>query len=74
MNKASDLIIDDKTARIIDLIEQIRKVDNMIDMHHNHSKNVFMAEQYEFKRDEFVLELQGLMKGINLSGSYQKVA
>lgn len=42
---------------IQDIIEEIKKVNEMIDLHSTHTPD-FMLKQYQFKRDELITELE----------------
>ncbi|WKN43570.1 hypothetical protein [Tunicatimonas pelagia] len=55
-----------KVARISDIIEQIEELNKMIDFHRGHQGDVSTISQYEYMRDEFVKELNEMMKDFKL--------
>lgn len=46
-----------KLLRLIDLIEEIKKIDGMILMHNIHENDDFMSSQYESKKSKLMKEL-----------------
>lgn len=48
-----------RQIRIAELIENLGKLTQLIDLHKRATRSVSMIKQYEFKRGEFVAELQG---------------
>lgn len=54
----SDLQIDEKIARISDILEQIERLNQMVDFHKNQSGEESMMRQYEDMRNEFLRELE----------------
>jgi hypothetical protein len=42
---------------IEDIIEEIRKVNQMVDLH-SINNDIFMLKQYQFKRDQLISELE----------------
>lgn len=55
-----------KVARISDIIEQIEDLNKMIELHRTHQGDLSTVSQYEYMRDEFVKELNQLMKDFKL--------
>lgn len=55
-----------KVARISDIIEQIEELNKMIDFHRSHQGDASTISQYEYMRDEFIKELNELMKDFKL--------
>jgi len=55
-----------RQVRIAELIENLEKIAQLIDLHKQSTQNASMIKQYEFKRKEFVDELQGLFKPLSL--------
>ncbi len=55
-----------RQIRIAELIEHLEKLAHLIDLHKQTTQNASMIKQYEFKRKEFVDELQGLFKPLSL--------
>lgn len=65
MNQA--LVLDKKAVRILDLLEQLKRVNSMIAMHQKLENGDFMAEQYERQKRQFVKELQALLLDYELA-------
>lgn len=55
-----------RQIRIAELIENLEKLAQLIDLHKQNTRNESMIKQYEFKRKEFVDELQRLFKPLSL--------
>jgi hypothetical protein len=55
-----------RQVRIAELIENLEKLAQLIALHKQTTRNASMIKQYEFKRQEFVDELQGLFKPLSL--------
>ncbi len=51
-------LISEKTAKILDLLEQIESVNEMIVMHED---DAFMHDQYKYRKEELVKELVVLL-------------
>ncbi|MEL6943162.1 MAG: hypothetical protein AAFO82_10885 [Bacteroidota bacterium] len=49
---------DEQAARIIDLLEQVKSVNEMI---HLHQDDEFMRSQYEYRKGLFVQEIWALL-------------
>lgn len=64
---SQDLILDEKTVRIIDLLEQLKRVNEMISMHRSYEDGDFMAKQYERQKLQFVNELKKLLSDYDLT-------
>lgn len=47
-------LISEKAARVVDLLEQIEAVNDMINLHED---DLFMRDQYAYRKEEFVKEL-----------------
>lgn len=65
MNQA--LVHDEKMVRILDLLHQLKRVNDMISMHLKLENGDFMAEQYERQKRQFVKELQALLLDYDLA-------
>lgn len=63
----SDLQIDEKTARISDILEQIERLNQMVDFHKNQSGEESMMRQYEDMRNEFLRELETLLSTFKIN-------
>jgi len=47
-------LISEKAARVVDLLEQIEAVNDMINLHKD---DLFMRDQYAYRKEEFIKEL-----------------
>jgi len=52
---------EDAIVRISDLLEQIDKLNDMVDFHKNKSEDMSMMRQYEDIRNDFISELEQLL-------------
>ena len=50
---------------IQDVIEEIKKVNKMIDFHSTNNESDFMLKQYQFKRDQLISELEEELVKLN---------
>ena len=57
---------EERVARISDIIEQVEELNKMIDFHRGHEGDESTISQYEYMRNEFVEELNKLMKEFKL--------
>jgi hypothetical protein len=62
----NNLLVNDKIARISDILEQVERQDEMVDFHKNKSGEPSMMRQYEEMRQEFLEELAGLLAGFRI--------
>lgn len=58
-------IVDDKIARVIDILEQIEELNKMIKLQEGENGIASSLKQYRFMREEFVNELTEIL------GKYQ---
>ena len=63
----SSLEMEDKIVRVSDILEQIGKLNEMVDFHKNESKELSMLKQYEGMRNDFVKELESILSQFNLN-------
>jgi hypothetical protein len=63
-----------RQIRIAELIENLEKLAHLIDLHRQTTQSISMIKQYEFKRGEFVAELQSLFKPLNLRLEWAEAA
>ena len=57
----SSIQMEENIARVSDIIEQISKLNEMVDFHKNESKEFSMMRQYENMRTDFLQELEQLL-------------
>ncbi len=62
----STIDIQENTARVSDILEQISKLNEMVEFHKNESKELSMQKQYEEMRNNFLLELNGILQQFNI--------
>lgn len=58
----SSKVIDEKIIRVSDILEQIDEINKMVEIHKGEKENNSMLAQYEFMRDQFVKELDSILK------------
>lgn len=54
-------------ARASDILEQINKLNEMIDFHKNESKELSMMRQYEAIREDFLKELERILNEFKIN-------
>lgn len=59
--------IDEKIARVSDILEQIEKLNQMIDFHQNISQEESMCKQYQEMKENFLKELGEILQGFKIS-------
>jgi len=57
--------IDEKIIRVTDLLEQIKSVNEMIQVHSDDATGI-MKSQYEYRRNKFLKELGIILKDFNI--------
>ncbi len=50
---------------IQDIIEEIKKVNQMVDLHSTNNDSDFMLKQYQHKRDQLISELEEELVKLN---------
>lgn len=66
--------IDDKTARVSDILEQIDRLNTMILFHRDESGEESMRKQYESMRHDFLQELKVLLASLDIKIIVQDTA
>ena len=64
----------EKITRISDILEQVDKLNNMVDFHKNESKELSMMRQYQAMRSEFLEELKTLLTDFHIAVKIDEVA
>jgi hypothetical protein len=70
--KSNDMNVqamDDKIVKISNIMEQVGKLNKLIDMHRHQTKDRSMLEQYETMRSQFIKELKGLLENFEIQVS-----
>ena len=57
----NSLQIQENIARASDILEQINKLNDMVDFHKNESNELSMMRQYEAMREDFLKELESIL-------------
>lgn len=60
------VLIDKDIARVLDLLSQIKKLNNMIDLHKNESKSSIMVNQYLDLKGRFLEELKEILSDFGI--------
>lgn len=63
----SEIQISEHIARVSDILEQIEKLNQMIDFHKNKSGEESMQRQYEEMKQRFVEELSALLAEFDIN-------
>ena len=71
---ADQQVIDEKTARVSDILEQIERLNHMIDFHKDQSGEASMMRQYEDMRNEFLKELETLLASFKINIQFKDTA
>ncbi len=66
--------IDEKTACVSDILEQIEHLNHMIDFHNPQSGEERMMRQYEDMRNEFLKELETLRSSFKINVQIKDIA
>jgi len=61
--------LDERLARISNIVGQIEKLNKMIAMHRHQTKDRSMLEQYEYMRSQFLKELKELLENFEIKVS-----
>lgn len=70
----SEVQINEQIARISDILEQIEKLNQMIEFHKNESGEQSMMRQYEEMKQRFVEELKELLSAFKIEVTVKGVA
>jgi len=54
-------LLDEELTRIVDLLNQIKKLNQMIELHQKESDDAFMVSQYTDMKTRFLSELKALL-------------
>lgn len=57
----NNVLLDKSLARVLDILEQIKELNKMIDLHKNQSQDNFMFNQYQDMKNRFLKELKELL-------------
>lgn len=59
-------IISEEEASVIDLLEQIKNLNELLNIHKQHQSTPLMIQQYEDMKAEFLSELTGIFRNYDL--------
>jgi hypothetical protein len=59
-------LISEEIARMIDILEQIKDVNRMIELHQDDEDDL-MIDQYRYRREKFLNELKELLQEFDIS-------
>lgn len=60
-------IMDERIVQVMDILEQIKSVDGMIELHEQKNEPMdLMLQQYKHRRDKFLKELGTLLESLNI--------
>jgi hypothetical protein len=63
----ANLQIEERTARVADILEQVEQLNHMIAFHKNQSGEQSMQRQYEEMRSAFLKELEAILLSFNIN-------
>ena len=66
--------IQEKTVRITEILEQIDKLNNIIEVHRTHGGDASSIAQYQYIKKEFTVELSGLLHDFQLTPHFLELA
>lgn len=64
--KKEAMDIEEKCSRVADAVEQIEKLNRMIDMHINETQDTLMIGQYSMLRFRMIEKLQAVLESLHL--------
>lgn len=60
-------IMDERIVKVVDLLEQIKSVDEMIGLHKQKGdEEDIMLIQYQYRREKFIKELSLILEELNI--------
>ena len=60
------ILLDKDLARVLDLLEQIKELNKMIEMRKTQSKDSFMVNQYQDMKNRFLEELKEILSDFEI--------
>jgi len=57
----NNVLLDNNLARVLDILEQVKELNRMIEMHKNRSADSFMVNQYLDMKNRFLEELKEIL-------------
>jgi len=62
----NSVLIDNNLARVLDILEQVKELNKMIELHKNQSSDRFMVNQYQDMKDRFLEELKEILSDYDI--------
>ena len=69
-----EYISDDKKIRVVDILDQIGKLNSLITLHTNETQSALMVKQYQTMRQQFLEELKTIFSDFQLNVEVLKAA
>ena len=69
-----EYISDDKKIRVVDILDQIGKLNSLITLHKNETQSPLMIKQYDNMRQQFLEELKMILFDFQLNVEVLKAA
>jgi hypothetical protein len=69
-----DYISEDKKIRVLDILENIEKLNKLITLHDKETKSSLMVKQYDSLRQQFLEELKTIFHDFQLNVEVLKAA
>ncbi|MEM9888589.1 MAG: hypothetical protein AAF849_22020 [Bacteroidota bacterium] len=66
--------IQEKAARVFDILEQIGQLNVMVNFHRDQSKELSMMRQYESMRADFLKELKAVLNDFKINVQIEGIA
>ena len=66
--------IQEKTVRVTEILEQIEKLNNIIEIHRTHGGDESSITQYQQIKKEFTVELSALLHDFKLTPHFLELA
>ena len=68
------VLLDKNLARVLDILEQVKKLNKMIGLHKNQSGDNFMVNQYQDMKNRFLEELKEILSDFEIEVLIKDVA
>lgn len=69
-----DYISNDKKIRVVDILDQIGKLNSLITLHNKETQSALMVKQYDNMRQQFLEELKAILVDFQLNVEVLKAA
>jgi hypothetical protein len=65
---------EERSARVLDLLQQIDRINEMISFHRDVTKESLMQEQYEHQKNKFVYDLKTALTAFDVDVEIRQAA